>query len=320
MEARTKIIAAVAVIMMCAAGLVGAGYAYTASTENSGNDATSEYVKLTQNGPGAYTFANDLTVYADSKNYNNAETFAYRLADVRTDLNVGGTHYAAVKLGETIYLDVTDVGRDSANLACTFATDGFNVQNTNYKFILKITSHTAEPTTVYSVVTGDDAWSTNAFTINWVTDEYKDLTVDVYYGYLITEATAIAGTDSGTVNGWVPNAPAENPLTNAVITFTATIDGSNNALVLDKSLIKVNTGAANQVITATIQGVTPGATNIVWASSTEGVATVVGSGDNFTTGTVSIAGAGTTTITATLTIGGVNYIAECVVEVTAPAP
>jgi predicted lipoprotein with Yx(FWY)xxD motif len=68
MEARTKIIAAVAVIMMCAAGLVGAGYAYTASTVNEGNNASSEYLVLSQDGAGAYTFVNEQAVYYDTVN------------------------------------------------------------------------------------------------------------------------------------------------------------------------------------------------------------------------------------------------------------
>ncbi len=329
MEARTKIIAAVAVIMMCAAGLVGAGYAYTASTINDDNNVSSEYVKLTQAGPGAYKFAptaSNLEVYYDSINYTNASTFAYRLADTRTplDLNQDSTNdFAAVKLGETIHLDATDVGRAHANLACTFTTDGFTY-NATYKLVLKITSHaSAGDHTVYRVMTGDDGvnetWDNNTFTIEYDSTQYADLTVEVYYGYAYSSATArTAG--SGTIDGWVAAEPNATPINNATITFSAAVLG-NNQLTLNKNLIEVNTGAAAQVITASLFGFKAEAGtitgDIAWTTSSDAVATVAGSGDNKTTGTVTIVGAGTATITATFTSDGVDYVATCIVVVTA---
>ena len=41
---------------------VGIGYAYTTSTQNSGNDVGSEYLTLVQGGEGAYWFSNGVEV------------------------------------------------------------------------------------------------------------------------------------------------------------------------------------------------------------------------------------------------------------------
>ncbi len=57
----TKKVTLFAVIMVIAFVAVGIGYAYTASTQNSGNDVSSEYISLVQGGSGAYVFSNDST-------------------------------------------------------------------------------------------------------------------------------------------------------------------------------------------------------------------------------------------------------------------
>ena len=97
--------AAVAVIMLCAVAIIGVGYAYTAQTNNSGNDVTSEYITLTQSGEGKYKFANDLYVYYNTVNTGVDET-TYTLAQKTMALNGinGGKNYTVVKLGKTLYM------------------------------------------------------------------------------------------------------------------------------------------------------------------------------------------------------------------------
>ena len=56
-----KMFAAVVVIMLCAVAIVGVGYAYTASTKNSGNNVVSEHVVLSQ-AENAYTLTSPLEV------------------------------------------------------------------------------------------------------------------------------------------------------------------------------------------------------------------------------------------------------------------
>ena len=286
--------------MICAVAIVGVSYAYTASTENSGNGATSEYVTLSQDGAGAYKFANNLRVYYDTVNTTNSTTFTYRLSG-SGNLTYDAQSYTVVKLGNDFTINANAVGRAGEDLTCSFTTTNFDVES-GYCFFIVMQNTNAGTMTFQC--SADDTWSSSgAFTINYDaghTPVYDVVTVSVYYGHL---AASLPST-----------APAAVPLNDASITFTATSTGTNPSITFDKTSINVATGAPTQTITATLNGGLTG--DITWTSSNGETATVSGTG---TTGTVSIVAAGTTTITATVTSGGITYTATCLVTVsTAP--
>lgn len=224
MEAKTtKMIAAVAVIVMCAAGLVGAGYAYTASTVNNSNTATSEYVVLTQSGTGAYTFSESTKVYYDTYNSDSVSGTTYLLNSPIT-ISDNTNSYKVVKIGKTFTINaahtpanVTDL--TSMECAITF-NDGLTLTN-NYLLIFKVTNNT---TTSYLVYNGT-SWTggDNTFTIgvkDGSPDTYYSSTVDVYYGYLTT-ATPTAST-----------APSATPIDHVTFYFTAEKPELHNNLLV----------------------------------------------------------------------------------------
>ncbi|MBE6513659.1 MAG: hypothetical protein E7Z69_00800 [Thermoplasmata archaeon] len=89
-----KIVLAVAIVAVLAMAFTSVGYAYTASTENSGNSVTSQYVTLTQQN---YTFA------GGSVSFNVIETEAgikYQLVGTTYELtDIEGQGYIGTKIG-----------------------------------------------------------------------------------------------------------------------------------------------------------------------------------------------------------------------------
>jgi hypothetical protein len=301
MEAKPKIIAAVAVIMMCAAGLVGAGYAYTASTTNDGNSATSEYVIMSQQGPGAYKFADGARVYYDTVNsmVESIETNVYTLDNgIYNTLITGAT---VVHLGEQIELHATSQNRAAADLSCSFTTTGFT-KDANWLFYIVINNGTTIET---KTISADNTWGENAnFTIKTagVAGAYTSATVDVYYGYAGNTGVSIAASAAQ---------PSGTVLSGATITFTAT---TANGLTLDAYGGAISTNDGTLVIHATLNGLD--ATDVSWSTSNAAVATVAGSDTNNLTGTVTATGNGSVVITASVTVAGVTYTASCSVTVT----
>lgn len=104
---RSRFLLAITLIFVLAASFAAVGYAYTASTENSGNTATSEYVVLTQT---EYTFSSsDLALDIVSTDAGTA----YRLVGGTTELtDIDGRKYYGFKIGEDT-LTATIVGGDT---------------------------------------------------------------------------------------------------------------------------------------------------------------------------------------------------------------
>lgn len=296
MEARTKIIAAVAVIMMCAAGLVGAGYAYTASTVNSGNDATSEYVLLGQDGTGKYTFSDDEYVFYDTVN-TAQDVYNYRLSGGTENIVTGST---VAQIGETFSVTATGVNNQNETpLSGTFKTSGFEFAE-NWKLYLVLNNGSGD---VVKTLTADDTWDNNTFTITYDTSAYTNMSVKAYYGYV--------------GNQGVSTAPADKPLDGASITFTVTSTGSNPGLVLDIPVIVSLTVGETAKVTATLSAAPTG--DVAWSVTSGNTYASVNAGEGTNKETVTITGvaAGEATITATVTISGVVYTATCTVTVVA---
>jgi len=215
-------IAAVAVIVMCAAGLVGAGYAYTASTVNEGNNANSEYIVLSQSGAGAYTFVNEQAVYYNTVNRSVAgePTTTYELSGdvVPLDTNLDETNeYTAVKLGNNITLAATQTSGYHADLSCSVALSGEAINiPTGYVLILKADTDKPAADDQYLVYSG--TWSPASFTIYANENTaYYGTTIQIYLGYA--------------VGSHPTTAPDAALLTDATLTFNAARALDNHFIV-----------------------------------------------------------------------------------------
>lgn len=221
MEAKTtKMIAAVAVIVMCAAGLVGAGYAYTASTVNDGNSVTAEYVTLTQSGTGQYKFADGLTVFYDSKDYKDTNILTEYRVNNATNIVVNGDDYSVVKLGNSFTVEAAKSVVPTAALTVGVKVTGANIAD-GFKLILRATSADGTVAPVYLIYNGS-AWSPASFSMGVNTgaepDAYYTTNIDVFYGYPAASVPTIIGHAS---------TPSTQPLNSAALTFTATVTGDN---------------------------------------------------------------------------------------------
>ena len=119
---KVTFIATIAAIVLVA---VGIGYAYTASTVNSGNSASPEYITLVQGSTGAYQFADgEQNVYWDATDYivGSQPTTDFTLTGV-VDESITG--YKLVQLGKSFTLVADSVG---ATTAPTIAID-INAEN-----------------------------------------------------------------------------------------------------------------------------------------------------------------------------------------------
>ena len=92
---KSKFLLASVIVLALAASFTAVGYAYTSSTENSGNTVTSEYVVLTQT---EYTFSTkNLALDIVSTDAGDA----YRLVGGTTELiDIDGRKYYGFKIGE----------------------------------------------------------------------------------------------------------------------------------------------------------------------------------------------------------------------------
>ena len=233
---KVTLVATIAVIALVA---VGIGYAYSASTLNSGNNATVEYVTLVQGGDGAYTFT--------TTNHNEIE---WNTADAKNDNSSGDSDYAkttftlASPIAQTPATGYTlqQVGQDftivttSTNTTglvdqtCSIAATGFNTDfgNGTAAIFLKVVCNET-PTLfkydsgafkVWTVNAGVESLGASTFTIpdNNGTAFYP-ATVSVFYGY----ATADNGIAVTHAKGTAPVGPTganTKPLVNATLTFS----------------------------------------------------------------------------------------------------
>lgn len=96
-----------ALVMVVAAGFATIGMAYTASTDNSGNTASSDYVVLTQTN---YTLTNNSNLIIDAVTMP-AGTF-YQLPCSEDLFTYEGRHYCGVKVGDSDTLEAEAVGTE----------------------------------------------------------------------------------------------------------------------------------------------------------------------------------------------------------------
>lgn len=127
---RSKFLLAMALVMVIAAGFATIGMAYTASTDNSGNTASSDYVVLTQTN---YTLTNNSSLIIDAVTMP-VGTF-YQLPCSEDLFTYEGRHYCGVKVGDSDTLEAEAVGTERTVIPIkveTFYTgSGLNI-STNF--------------------------------------------------------------------------------------------------------------------------------------------------------------------------------------------
>ncbi len=201
--------------------LVGAGYAYTTSTENSGNDLTSEYVVLTQSNYN-FTAGSSFEYYSITKGSNSTQ---YCIFDGGLDGNKqpiplihlidnqnGGyekltnAEYYGVLIGSTtLSSDLTNYNANQLSLQVLMDTDKnktFTYFNQHWRYLLKVyyLEDTLEKDIQWLWSKGN-GWNllikedgqTDRVTI----DPTKDYKVELYFGgpkATVEGATVAAGT------------------------------------------------------------------------------------------------------------------------------
>lgn len=209
---KITLIATIAVIALIA---VGVGYAYTASTQNSTNSASGEYVTLTQAqtagaADGSYKFANGAKVYFDT--VNTATETTYSLSGIKDTTTFAG--YTVVQVGNPFDLVATQKNGAWPALTVKMSTTNFTALD-GWNFFVKVTTNGND--TKY-ISTGDNTWNDVVFKIVKDTGEaYKRATVTVYFGY-----------PNGIVPTTVPGGAEATILSGASIKFTAYNELINN--------------------------------------------------------------------------------------------
>ena len=341
MEAKTtKMIAAVAVIVMCAAGLVGAGYAYTASTVNDGNSASSEYITLVQGGTGAYQFVTGQNVYWDSTdkmiksngdalhgkqayNVNGEGRSAIAVDDMVTQYKLSQsvnttaiTDLTLVKLGDSFTLNPTSnltTGRPAITIAVTAENLALPADG---EIWMKVTG--GDPSPQYFKLTLANTFTkytdaTHASTGNEIIvagggeNTYSPLTVEMYYGFL---TDTYDGVLSKHASGAAPVVkPATSLLNNAKLIFTVDVAKANDfhftAASIDVTNAVTVDFSESLILPAGYDG------DVEWTSSDTDTATV-----DEETGVVTAAATGTCVITATITVNEVEISTTVIANVT----
>ena len=239
---RTTLIASIVLIALLA---VGIGYAYTAYTENAGNNTDISYVTITQVGQTGYTFANNVDVEMDTYNETNTSTVYYRLNGSQ-NLTDGTKTYTLKTLGSiTLHAEMTG-GDAHPNLNISVAeSTGFNATS-NWFYIIGSQPDNNGLITVYatkntSSTTG--SWTAvTALTMTYVENTgYTDKVLNVYYGYDASNVVTKAGLDYMAVS------QMPNNLVDASLIFMASNDtmdqivyNANNAVSPVQSYIVNN--------------------------------------------------------------------------------
>ena len=117
---RSKFLLAMALIMVVASGFATIGMAYTASTENTGNTVTSDYVILDQ---FSYTLS------SNGPRFDVVTTEAgdvYQIRNVVPLMNIDGAPYSGFIVGQD-QLTSHVVGSNKSNLAVAVTTSGYGI-------------------------------------------------------------------------------------------------------------------------------------------------------------------------------------------------
>ncbi len=231
----TRRITFIAVIMAIVLVAVGIGYAYTASTQNSGNAVNSEYVKLVQGGEGAYTFAVEsekIRVVWNTLDKRIGETFVteFTLADSVPGAvadHMGG--YRIIQLGNSFKLMTEGIVEDPySKLQCGVSSSGTLKEFDNFKatFFLKIENgnsttwfkfakvHWNPSFEKYNEITGEwDGGSIFDISYDSFNNRYHDTSVTVYYA---TDGDKISVEHS---LDEPPAGPSDSPLIGASLIF-----------------------------------------------------------------------------------------------------
>ncbi|MBR6214531.1 MAG: Ig-like domain-containing protein [Candidatus Methanomethylophilaceae archaeon] len=291
---KVTLIATIAAIALVA---VGIGYAYTASTQNAQNSATTEYVTLVQgdgtSAMGAYQFADENTrVFWDTTDGVESSDFVttFKLSATTDTTTLSG--YTLAPIGKSFQLITTmqnprsNVGNltgvlTSTGIAAPFVGDVDSAvfikittdANTDF---YKVFSNNVIQKKVGSTFTGD-----NTFTIyeDATNGTYKTASVTVYYGY-----SGNAGVKVTHDKGVPPTGPSTAPLTSASLTFTLFNDGTNGGstevteITVSPTAVSVAAGA-DSAVTPTIAPSNASNKAIVCKSSDASVAVAVVSAD-----------------------------------------
>jgi hypothetical protein len=301
------------VILLFAVCLIGTGFAYTAWTENGGNQPPSEYITLTQTGDGKYHFTpDDTVVYYDSKTLGDSLHYyatieKYRLTEYVSGSVIDGA--VVTHLGKSFNIHTERVHGTYSDLTCQVSTDFAPTIGWNIYLVLKTVNTSGEEVIVTMQVdqygkcgkiSPVNLSSDNTFTIykNQTLNQYNDVTVDVYYGYI-----------AGSEDEWIDTVPPKYPLsgeTAAPKTITFMVDSTPinpPGVELNYAVVKIGT-SGSVVLEATL---TPELTGtVVWTtddtSNTYTTHTV--DGNNCT---VNGAAIGKATYTATLEVSSGQY-------------
>ena len=227
---KVTLVATIVAIALLAAGV---GYAYTSSTQNSGNIANSEYVTLVQGGGGGYSFSKNVEVdwnTVDKKVDTNyvTEYSIPGLTPGSPDDHMGNVYIK--QIGDPISVLTKGVGMNPyGSLECKVEPAStwifFTAGDHPTTFFLKVENN--NNITWFKLINqnhaqkyGESGWDGgNTFTIAYDGSEHKyyDTTVTVYY--------AIDGGNSIAVThelGEQPDGPSSTILGYAMLKFTVT--------------------------------------------------------------------------------------------------
>ncbi len=227
---KITLIATIAVIVLIAAGV---GFAYTASTQNSGNAASSEYVTLVQGGEGAYRFSNNTELDWNTVDKKVDTNYVTEYTTPGLTPGSAADHMGNVymkQLGDPFKVITKGVSMSSnVPLECMVEPmstwDFFVDGNHPTTFFLKVENN--DDITWFKLINqnhaqkyGETGWDGgNTFPIAYDSTEkkYYDTTVTVYF--------AIDGDDSIEVThaiGAQPKGPPSNIIYYAMLKFTVT--------------------------------------------------------------------------------------------------
>ncbi len=237
----TRKVTLVATIIAIALLAVGIGYAYTATTVNSGNNASPEYITLIQGDTGAYKFSDDSKIYWNTTDYkiDDQAMTDFTLAAATVEIP-GMTGSKAIAIGNQFTLKASVEGNTAAstqsvsieanNVPAPFLDADDNIAST-VVFVVTTTGSETQYLWVTDVntLTGYSAAGApladpveNTLTLYKDTDNtYKDATIQAYY-LSVTPKVTVAH-DAGVF----PIGPSDKPLENSSLSFTISTNTYN---------------------------------------------------------------------------------------------
>ena len=235
---KMTLIAAIAAVILVA---VGVGYAYTASTQNGGNNVNSEYITLVQGGEGAYKFSDNVHLEWNTLDRKVDADFVTEFTMVGMVPGAEEDHmdgFNIKQLGTPFTVLTEGKGMDShPDLECSILKSGsWNVYgNFETTFFLKVENG---PTTTWfrdiyvpwnpafeKYNDSTSAWDGGtAFDIAYdsANGKYYDTTVTVYYA-IAGDKLSITHDSGEHPQGQLPTYPIQllqYPLQGAFLTFT----------------------------------------------------------------------------------------------------